>query len=149
MKVHYSADVINNGVIEKVSGTADVAVKVGTVEEAAEASSSSIVLELTYLSIAKAKETALNLAEQGKHTEGEQVLRSLVQNLQDRGLNENFEIAEEIEQLNYFANRIAQKALGNAGRKELLDQSYQTLNRNRTDLAARGVILNPIMKVYL
>jgi Ca-activated chloride channel homolog len=139
MKVHYSADVINNGVIEKVSGTADVAVKVGTVEEAAEASSSNIVLELTYLSIAKAKETALNLAEQGKHTEGEQVLRSLVQNLQDRGLNENFEIAEEIEQLNYFASRIAQKALGNAGRKELLDQSYQTLNRNRTDLAARGV----------
>jgi Ca-activated chloride channel family protein len=54
-------------------------------------------------------------------------------------LNENFEIAEEIDQLEYFAGRIAQKALGNAGRKELRDQSYQTMTRNRSDLAGRGV----------
>lgn len=139
MKLHYSADVINNGAIEKTSGTVDIVARVGTVEEAAIASSSNIILELSHLSIAKAKETALNLAEQGKHTEGEQVLLNLVKSLQDRGLNENFEIAEEIDQLNYFASRIAQKALGNAGRKELLDQSYQTLNRNRSDLNSRGV----------
>lgn len=139
MKLHYSADVINNGAIAKTSGTVDIVARVGTVEEAAIASSSNIILELSHLSIAKAKETALNLAEQGKHTEGEQVLLNLVKSLQDRGLNENFEIAEEIDQLNYFASRIAQKALGNAGRKELLDQSYQTLNRNRSDLNSRGV----------
>jgi Ca-activated chloride channel family protein len=139
IKVHYSGDVINDGAIKQVSGTVDVVAKVGTVEEAALASSSNIILELTHLSIAKAKETALKLAEEGKHSEGEQILRNLVQGLQDRGLDENFEIAEEIDQLNYFASRIAQKVLGNAGRKELLDQSYQALNRNRSDLATRGV----------
>ncbi|MBD2682227.1 MULTISPECIES: VWA domain-containing protein [Nostoc] len=139
MKLHYSADVVQNEVIESVSGTADVVAKVGTIEEAALASSSHIILELSRLTIAKAKETALDLAEHGKHEEAEQILRSLVKDLRDKGLNENFEIAEEIDQLEYFAGRIAQKALGNAGRKELRDQSYQTMTRNRSDLAARGV----------
>jgi len=146
MKLHYSADVVQNEVIQSVAGSADVIAQVGTVEEAALASSSNIILDLTRLTIAKAKETALNLAEHGQHQEAEQTLRSLVQEIRDKGLNENFEIAEEIEQLDYFAERIAQKALGNAGRKELLDQSYQTMSRNRNDLAARGV--TPGHEVY-
>lgn len=66
-------------------------------------------------------------------------MRDLVQSLREQGLNEHFEIAEEIDQLEYFAGRIAQQALGNAGRKELRDQSYQTMTRNRSDLAGRGV----------
>ncbi|WP_026099930.1 vWA domain-containing protein [Fortiea contorta] len=139
MKLHYTADVVQNDVIASVSGTVDVVAKVGTVEEAALASTSRIIIELSRLTIAKAKETALDLAEQGKHEQGEQTLRSLVQQLRERGLHENFEIAEEIEQLEYFASRIAQKALGNAGRKELRDQTYQTMTRNRSDLAGRGV----------
>ncbi|MCF2146261.1 VWA domain-containing protein [Desmonostoc muscorum LEGE 12446] len=139
MKLHYSADVVQNDVIQSVSGTADIVAKVGTVEEAALASSSHIILELSRLTIAKAKETALNLAEHGRHEEAEQILRALVKDLRDKGLNENFEIAEEIDQLEYFAGRIAQKALGNAGRKELRDQSFQTMTRNRSDLVARGV----------
>lgn len=138
IKLHYSAEIIQDQVIQTVSGTAEVIAQVGTVEEAALAASSQITLELSHLTIAKAKETALNLAEQGQHQEAEQLLRSLIQDLNQKGLNENFEIAEEIEQLEYFANRIAQRALGNAGRKELRDQSYQTLVRNRSDLAARG-----------
>ncbi|PHJ65670.1 von Willebrand factor A [Nostoc linckia z18] len=139
MKLHYSADVVQNDVIQSVSGTVDIVAKVASVEEAALASSSHIILELSRLTIAKAKETALDLAEHGKHEEAEQILRSLVKDLRDKGLNENFEIAEEIDQLEYFAGRIAQKALGNAGRKELRDQSFQTMTRNRSDLAARGV----------
>ncbi|MEJ6480963.1 VWA domain-containing protein [Nostoc punctiforme UO1] len=139
MKLHYSADVIQNDLIQNVSGTADIIAKVGTVEEAAFASTSYITLELSRLTIAKAKETALDLAEHGRHQEAEETLRTLVKDLRDKGLNENFEIAEEIDQLEYFASRIAQKALGNAGRKELRDQSYQTMNRNRNDLVGRGV----------
>ncbi|MDZ8188522.1 MAG: VWA domain-containing protein [Nostoc sp. ChiSLP02] len=139
MKLHYSADVVQNDVIQSLSGTADVVAKVGTIEEAALASSSHIILELSRLTIAKAKETALDLAEHGKHEEAEQILRALVKDLRDKGLNENFEIAEEIDQLEYFAGRIAQKALGNAGRKELRDQSFQTMTRNRSDLVGRGV----------
>ncbi|AVH69849.1 vWA domain-containing protein [Nostoc sp. 'Lobaria pulmonaria (5183) cyanobiont'] len=139
MKLHYSADVVQNDRIQSVSGTIDVVAKVGTVEEAAFAATSHIILELSRLTIAKAKETALNLAEHGKHQEAEQTLRALVKDLRDKGLNENFEIAEEIDQLEYFAGRIAQKALGNAGRKEMRDQTYQTMTRNRSDLVGRGV----------
>lgn len=139
MKLHYSADVVQNDLIQSVSGTADIIAKVGTVEEAAFASTSNIILEISRLTIAKAKETALDLAEHGKHQQAEEILRTVVKDLRDKGLNENFEIAEEIDQLEYFAGRIAQKALGNAGRKELRDQSYQTMNRNRNDLVGRGV----------
>ena len=139
MKLHYSADVVQDHLIQSVSGTVDVVAKVGTVEEAAFASTSQITLELSRLTIAKAKEIGLNLAENGKHQEAEQTLRALVKDLRDKGLNENFEIAEEIDQLEYFAGRIAQKALGNAGRKEMRDQSYQTMTRNRSDLGGRGV----------
>ncbi|MFW9258415.1 vWA domain-containing protein [Nostoc sp. CALU 546] len=139
MKLHYSADVVQNNLIQSVSGTADVVAKVGTIEEAAFASTSHIILELSRLNIAKAKETGLNLAEHGRHEEAEQILRALVKDLRDKGLNENFEIAEEIDQLEYFAGRIAQKALGNAGRKEMRDQTYQTMTRNRSDLVGRGV----------
>jgi Ca-activated chloride channel family protein len=139
MSLHYSAEVVQDNLIQAVSGTAEVVAKIGTVEEAALAASSSITLELSRLTIAKAKETALDLAEQGRHAEAEQILRALIQDLQAKGLNESFEIAEEMDQLEYFASRIAQKALGNAGRKELRDQSYQTLSRNRSDLDGRGV----------
>lgn len=139
MKLHYSADVVQDDRIQSVSGTVDVVAKVGTVEEAAFAATSHIILELSRLTIAKAKETGLNLAEHGKHQEAEQILQALVKDLRDKGLNENFEIAEEIDQLEYFASRIAQKALGNAGRKEMRDQTYQTMTRNRSDLVGRGV----------
>lgn len=139
MKVHYSADVIQDGAIQSVAGTSEIVAKIGTIEESASAASSHILLELSQLTIAKTKETALNLAEQGKHQEAEFALRSLIQNLRSKGLDETFEIAEEIEQLDYFANRIAQGVLGNAGRKELRDQSFQSLTRNRSDLAGRGV----------
>ncbi|MBD2122515.1 VWA domain-containing protein [Trichocoleus sp. FACHB-262] len=139
MKLHYSADVVQDDLIQSVSGITEVVARVGTVEEAAMAASSHIILELSRLTIAKAKETALDLAEQGRHAEAEQILRDLIQDLRQQGLNENFEIAEEIDQLEYFAGRIAQKALGNAGRKELRDQTYQTMSRNRSDLAGRGV----------
>lgn len=139
LKLHYRADVVQDGQIQSVTGTAEVKARVGTIEESASAASSNILLELSRLTIAKAKETALGLAEQGQHAEAEAILRSLVQDLRTKGLNENFDIAEEIDQLEYFADRIAQKALGNAGRKELRDQSYQTLSRNRSDLSGRGV----------
>ncbi|MGK7931475.1 MAG: VWA domain-containing protein [Microcystaceae cyanobacterium] len=139
MRLHYSADVIQDNVIQTITGTTEVLAKVGTIEEAALAISSETILEISYLKIAKAKETALSLAEEGKHKEGEEILRTLIKELSDRGLNEHFEIAEEIDQLDYFARRIAQKALGNAGRKELRDQTYQSMSRNRSDLTARGV----------
>jgi Ca-activated chloride channel family protein len=84
MKLHYSADVVQNDIIQSVSATTDVIAKVRTVEEAAQASSSHIILDLSRLTIAKAKETALDLAEHGQHQEAEKILRDLVQSLRDR-----------------------------------------------------------------
>jgi Ca-activated chloride channel homolog len=139
LQLNYSADVVVNNVIQAITGSSEVWATIGTIEAAAQAASSQVTLELSHLTIAKAKETALNLADQGQHEQAEQILRALVQDLKNKGLNENFEIAEEIDQVEYFADRIAQKALGNSGRKELLDQSFQTLSRNRSDLAGRGV----------
>ncbi len=139
IKVHYSADVIQGDVINTLTGSSDVTATIGTIEAAAAAAGSDILMELSHLMIAKAKETALTQAESGQHTQAEETLRSLIANLTRKGLNENFEIAEEIEQLEYFASRIAQKALGNSGRKELMDQTYQAMTRNRSDLAGRGV----------
>jgi Ca-activated chloride channel family protein len=139
MKLHYQADVVQDGVIQSISGTTEIVATVGSIEASANSASSEVIFELSHLKIAKAKETALTLAELGQHQAAEQTLRDLIQDLQTKGLNENFEIAEEIDQLEYFANQIAQRALGNAGRKELRDQSYQTLSRNRSDLAGRGV----------
>lgn len=139
MKLHYTADVVQDNVIQSVSGTLDVIVKVGTFSESALASSSDVMLDLSRLTIAKVKETALDLAEHGRHSQAEQALRTLVEDLQNKGLNENFEIAEEIDQLEYFAGQIARRALGNAGRKELRDQTYQAMSRNRSDLESRGV----------
>jgi Ca-activated chloride channel homolog len=139
MKLHYQADVVQNGAIQSVSGTTEIFATVGSIEESATSASSAVLLELSHLKIAKAKETALTLAEQGQHQPAEQILRALIRDLQNKGLNENFEIAEEIDQLEYFANQIAGRALGNAGRKELRDQSHQALSRNRSDLAGRGV----------
>jgi Ca-activated chloride channel homolog len=138
MKLHYTADIVQNGAIERVAGTTEIFANVGTIEESANSATSDVMLELSHLTIAKAKEIALNLAEQGNRQAAEQTLRTVLKQLQDRGLNENFEIAEEIEQLEYFATRIAQGGLSNAGRKELLDQSYQVLSRNRSDLSGRG-----------
>lgn len=141
MKLHYSADIIQDGLIQTVTGTVEVVAQLGSVEDAAMAASSDVILELSRLMIAKAKETALSLAEQGQAADAEKVLQTLIEDLHAKGLDENFEIAEEIEQLTYFASRIAQGGLGNAGRKEMRDQSYQTLSRNRNDLASRGVTI--------
>jgi Ca-activated chloride channel homolog len=139
LSLSYSADAIQNGTISQVSGDANVIAKVGSIEEAAAAYSSSVTLELSRLKIAKAKESALELADKNNHAEAEKILRDLIKELQNKGLNENFEIAEEIEQLEYFADRMSKKDLGNESRKELLDQSFQGMSRNRADLSGRGV----------
>jgi Ca-activated chloride channel homolog len=139
LNLFYTADAIQNGVINQVSGDARVHAKVGTIEEAAAAYSSGVTLELSRLKIAKAKESALELADKNNFAEAEKTLRDLIQELQSKGLHENFEIAEEIEQLEYFADRMSKKDLGNESRKELLDQSFQGMSRNRADLSARGV----------
>ena len=54
-------------------------------------------------------------------------------------MQETFELAEEIEQLDYYARRLESKRFDNASRKEMRDQAYQAQSRDRTDLRLRGI----------
>lgn len=136
----FSADAIKDGVIETVKGISSVTAQVGSAEEVmGAASASDTVMEINRLRIAKVKEQAVELTDEGKHADAEKLLRLQVDDLRKKGLEENFEIAEEIAQLEHYAGRIAKKQLDNNSRKELCDQSFQALNRNRGDLSSRGV----------
>jgi uracil DNA glycosylase len=90
--------------------------------------------------IARAKETAVTLADAHEHAQAAAALRALAAELRQKGLDEEFDIAEEIEQLEYFAETIENEQLGTGDRKVLRDQSYQARTRNRADLSGRGSI---------
>ena len=137
----FTADAVEDEAITTVAGSLSVQAQAGTLEEAASAPATGVMLEVARLRVARAKERALDLTDANRHAEAEQTLRDVIAELRARGLHEHFEIAEEIEQLEYFADRIARKNLDTEGRKELRDQSFQGLARNRGDLVARGVAM--------
>jgi uracil DNA glycosylase len=87
---------------------------------------------------ARVKERAVELADDDRNVEAAAALRGLAKDLRRQELDEEFEIAEEVEQLEYFAETIEAGRLGPAERKTLRDQSYQARTRNRSDLSARG-----------
>ncbi|PJJ53074.1 vWA domain-containing protein [Hymenobacter chitinivorans] len=138
LHVAYRADAIRNGSIEAIAGEHTVQVTAGSIEAVAVASDGGVMLELARLRIARDKERAVDLADAGKHAEAEALLHQLVAELTAKGLHEHFEIAEEIDQINHYAQRIASRHLDNESRKELRDQAFQG-RRARVDLAGRGV----------
>jgi Ca-activated chloride channel homolog len=97
-----------------------------------------VVLQISRIRIAKAKDVAIELADSGDVTTAAQTLRQIIADLHRQGLDEQFEIAEEIAQLEHFAERIERHQLDNASRKEMRDQSYQARMRSRADLSQRG-----------
>jgi Ca-activated chloride channel homolog len=139
LSLGFTVDTIENDVIVQQTGALEVTVQAGTLDEVISAADTGVGVEIARLRIARAKEGALEHNEAGKTAQAEALLRDLMVDLRSKGLHENFEIAEELEQLEYFANRIAKKNLGGEGRKELRDQSFQGLSRNRADLAGRGL----------
>ena len=88
--------------------------------------------------IARAKESAVSLYDAGKSADAARVFRELVEQLRQQELDEEFEIAEEVGQLEYFADRLEKGRFGGDDRKVLRDQSYQGRTRNRADLSTRG-----------
>jgi Ca-activated chloride channel homolog len=138
VKVSFTADSIVDDAIKSQSGNMIVTAQAGTIEEAAAAPPTGVRVELARIKIAKAKNMALDLSDQSKFSEAEKMLRDVMANVKAQGLHENYEIAEELEQLEYFAARLGNKNLSNNTRKELRDQAFQGLNRNRADLTGRG-----------
>lgn len=141
LSLSYSADVLSGDAIAQAAGTLDISAPFGPLDASVQ-TDMDVTLDLARLRIARAKEEAVTLADGGKGKEGEALLRDLVTELQRAGLHEHFEIAEEIEQLQHYAARIAGGAFDNASRKELVDQSFQGLSRSRSDMSGRGVTVD-------
>ncbi|HEX7734142.1 MAG TPA: VWA domain-containing protein [Ktedonobacteraceae bacterium] len=141
LAISYRYEAVADGAIQSFSGTAPliVSVPVVTIEEAiAAAPATDVVLQISRIRIAKAKDTAIELADSGDVTRAAQTLRQISADLRQQGLDEQFEIAEEIAQLEHFAERLEHHRFDSTSRKEMRDQSYQAQMRSRADLSLRG-----------
>ncbi|EAW33385.1 VWA domain-containing protein [Lyngbya sp. PCC 8106] len=139
LSVTYDYQTLVEESIQSQSEQFPISVTIGSEEQASESQLNSTVFEQTsQLRIARLKDEAIALADQGQYKQAAEKLRSAVEDIRGKLLDEIFEIAEEIEQLNYYAQRLENKTLDAATRKEMRDQSYQTRNRSRSDLKSRG-----------
>lgn len=138
--VTYDYQTLVEDSIQSQSEQFPISVTIGSEEQASQSQLNSTVLEQTsQLRIARLKDEAIALADQGQYKQAAEKLRSAVEDIRSKLLDEIFEIAEEIEQLNYYAQRLENQSLDAATRKEMRDQSYQTRNRSRSDLKLRGI----------
>jgi Ca-activated chloride channel family protein len=134
-------EAVADGVIHSFSSDAPllVSMPVVTAEEAiAAVPATDVVLQISRIRIAKAKDTAIELADSGNVTQAAQTLRQISADLRELGLDEHFEIAEESAQLEHFAERLERHQFDSTSRKEMRDQSYQARMRSRADLSQRG-----------
>ncbi|MBK9262840.1 MAG: VWA domain-containing protein [Polyangiaceae bacterium] len=138
-RISYGFQAVVDGSIKDLTGEFVVTADIGTAEEAAAATQDlKVVGEARRLEIAKAKDEAVELADKGDHKTAGQKLRKIADDLRQSPLANQFEFAEEIDQLEHFADRLEKRAFDGVLRKELRDQSYQAGTRNRGDLAQRG-----------
>lgn len=142
LKVSYRAEVVHDGNLETLRGDWDVQAAAAPLEAEHGAGDLGVTLDLARLRIARAKERAVELSDQGQAAEAVAVLRDLAGQLRTASLDEHFEIAEELEQLEHYASRISARRLDNESRKELRDQSFQGRGRGREDLLGRGLALD-------
>jgi Ca-activated chloride channel family protein len=141
LSVTYAYQAVVDGAIQSAA-SADpllVSAPVVSLDEALGAlPETSTVLQISRIRIAKAKDLAIAEADAGDHAAAAARLRSIAGELRRSGLDEHFEIAEEIAQLDHFADRLERRQFDPASRKEMRDQSYQAQMRGRSDLAQRG-----------
>jgi Ca-activated chloride channel family protein len=97
-----------------------------------------IIEQTSQLRIAKVKDEAIILADKGNYEQASNKLRQIIEDLKAKSLQETFNIAEEIEQLEHYAETLATGRFNNYARKEMRDQSYQALRRDREELKLRG-----------
>ena len=137
--VTYSYETIVDDKIKKITDTLPVTITVDTPENIAQLKpDAETTKQASQLRIAKKKDEAIDFADRGDYQQAAKILREAIGNLKLKALNEYFEIAEEIEQLDYYAQSLEKKRFDLAIRKEMRDQSYQAKNRTRDDLKLRG-----------
>ena len=137
--IGFTYQTVVDGSIKDSSGEFVVTVNAGTAEEAEKAVQDiGVIGEARRLETAKLKDEAVDLADKGDLKTAAQKLRKMAEDLRNSPLANQFAFAEEIEQLEHFADRLEKKSYDGSVRKELRDQSYQAGTRNRGDLAQRG-----------
>lgn len=141
--LHYRYQSVVNDVIAAFNEEVTLSIAVDTPDVVASAPPLQQVLEQSNrLRIAKVKEQAIELADSGDYQTAaaklHEMVNFLLKSIQDT-LQETFELAEEMEQLNFFAKQLESRYYNANLRKELRDQSYQSTYRNRGDLSLRGV----------
>jgi Ca-activated chloride channel family protein len=137
--IAYKYQTIVNDSIQDFNDQFFVSLNIGSAEEAKEVQPDTQVIEQTsQLRIAKLKDEAVSLADSGNFSEAVAKLQETIEELKRKALDEFFEIAEEIAQLEYYAQRLENRRFDRTIRKEMRDQSYQTKTRDRRDLKLRG-----------
>ena len=91
------------------------------------------------LRIAQLKDEVIALADQGNYQTAAENLLQAIATLKQKALDRFFEVAEEIENLDYYAQRLAKGQFDTIIRKEMRDQSHQAQARDRSDLQLRSV----------
>lgn len=126
-------------VVER-SATLDITAAVVPAEQATDGDIDPEVVQVcSKLRIGRAKEQAIGLADKGDLKAASAKLRAMVGDIKTAALDEQFEFAEEVDQLEHYAGLFDKGQYGNAYRKEIVDQSYQARKRGRGDLKLRGV----------
>lgn len=126
--------------IEEQTGTAAFSIALGDADAARHTKlDTGVLVEAARLRAGKIKEEATKLGDAGKYEEAAARLKAVIDQMKARGLDDTFEIAEEISQLEYFASLFENRQYGTAQRKEIKDQSYQARSRGRGDLKLRGL----------
>ena len=140
LDISYQYQTVVKETIKSINEELAIKVTVAAEEEANQAPLDTTILEqIGQIRIAKVKDEVVGLADGGKYQQASQKLRETVEDLKLKTLAESFEIAEEISQLEHYAQNLEQKRFDTALRKEMRDQSYQARTRDRGDLKLRGI----------
>ena len=136
----YQYQTVTDGTIQQLHDKIELEIVVGSPEQASGVQpNAAIQEETTKLRIAKVKDEAISLADRGNYRQASEKLRQTVTDLKLKALDESFAVAEEIEQLDYYAQRLETRQFDSTSRKEMRDQSYQAQARDRSDLKLRGI----------
>ena len=137
--IEYSYDRVVNNSIKKCTDSLPLSIAVvSSVRADKQKLNLDVTQQASQLRIAKKKDEAVAIADSGNYQQAAAVLHQAVAELKSQALNEYFEIAEEIEQLVYYAKRLDERKFDLEVRKEMRDQSYQARKRDREDLKLRG-----------
>jgi Ca-activated chloride channel family protein len=135
----FRAQAVVDGAVREISGEVPIVANLGSASESAAVSADKNVLAQTNrLRIARVKDQAVELADKGDLASASQRLRQVIAELSANLDKASYDIAEEVEQLAHYAQRLESKRYDSVIRKELRDQSYQAGTRSRGDLALRG-----------